>query len=110
LEITLTKYLNIETNQYPLHDGDLEVLIPGWTPGDALPYPWVEVQEVVQIEAQQYTTTYEGLPTLIDGKWSMTWLSRPMTDNEKAKVDAPIPRDGKDYFWDEATLSWVEVQ
>jgi hypothetical protein len=35
-------FLNIETQEYPRHQGDLELL--GWALGDQLPAGWVEVQ------------------------------------------------------------------
>jgi hypothetical protein len=37
-----------------------------------------------------------------------SWTLNPETYYWEAPV--PYPNDGKDYVWDEATLSWVEVQ
>ena len=37
-----------------------------------------------------------------------SWTLNPETYYWEAPV--PYPNDGKEYVWDEATLSWVEVQ
>jgi hypothetical protein len=37
-----------------------------------------------------------------------SWILDPETYYWEAPV--PYPNDGKNYVWDEATLSWVEVQ
>ena len=104
----MAKYLNTQTGQYPLHDGDLEVLVSGWTPGDELPIPWVEVQEVNYPEETEDFLTIEGTPVLVDGVYKMNWELRPMTDVEKAMRDTPIPNEEGTfrYSWNYEKNEW----
>ena len=32
-----------------------------------------------------------------------------LDDNNDWQAPAPMPTDGKDYYWDEATTTWIEV-
>ena len=76
----MTIYLNIETQEYPRHDGDLELL--GWKLGEPLPENWVEV-EYVEPPIYQDGETLERLsPAFIDGKWQMSWKVRLLTPDE----------------------------
>lgn len=52
--------------------------------------------------------TYDNvLDAFIAPKPFPSWLLDTTTCDWKAPV--PYPTDGKEYYWDEATLSWVEV-
>jgi len=52
--------------------------------------------------------TYDNvLDAFIAPKPYPSWLLDTTTCDWKAPV--PYPTDGKEYYWDEATLSWVEV-
>jgi hypothetical protein len=77
-------YLNTETNEYPRHDGDLELL--GWSLGEPLPTNWVEVQSVPQPETSDEQTAYEAAPAEIDGVWTMVWVVRDLTEAEKRTI------------------------
>lgn len=73
-------YLNTETNEYPRHAGDLELL--GWNLGDPLPENWVTVLLVdppIITETQTYT---QNFPEKIDGIWKITYTVREMTQEE----------------------------
>lgn len=107
----MAKYLNTATGQYPLHDGDIEVLVPGWTPGDELPSHLVEVQEVNYPGETEDFITIEGAPVLVDGIYKMNWELRPMTEAEKAMRDTPLPvKDGVfNYVWNYDTFTWEEA-
>ena len=52
--------------------------------------------------------TYDpALDAFIPPKPYPSWVLNTETCNWQAPV--PYPNDGKTYYWDEATLSWVEV-
>lgn len=44
--------------------------------------------------------------------WSQTGFASWIFDEETCSFKPPVPRpiDGKPYRWDEATISWIEVQ
>lgn len=77
-------YLNIETNEYPRHDGDLELL--GWTPGESLPEHWVEVVESPMPTPGENQVIFEIEPAQVDGIWTMQWETRPMTQSELEEI------------------------
>lgn len=73
-------YLNIKTNEYPRHDGDLELI--GWKLGDTLPENWVEVS-IGDVPSITETQTYiQNFPEKIDGVWTITYTIREMTQEE----------------------------
>lgn len=52
--------------------------------------------------------TYDGvLDAFIPPKPYPSWLLNTTTCQWEAPV--PYPTDGKRYYWDDATLSWVEI-
>jgi hypothetical protein len=77
----MTYYYNTATNEYPRHQGDLELL--GWTTEDSLPFDWVEVTALTEqplLSGNQMA--YEILPENIDGVWTRKWAVRDMTLEE----------------------------
>jgi hypothetical protein len=52
--------------------------------------------------------TYDAaIDAFVPPKPYPSWLLNTNTAQWEAPV--PYPNDGKEYYWDEATLSWVEV-
>jgi hypothetical protein len=52
--------------------------------------------------------TYDAaIDAFVPPKPYPSWILNPTTAQWEAPV--PYPNDGKEYYWDEATLSWVEV-
>lgn len=82
----MTVYLNVETNEYPRHDGDLELL--GWKVGDPLPENWVEVSIDPIPEVDENQTYQLQEPQLIDGQWRATWSVRAITDEERTIIES----------------------
>jgi hypothetical protein len=103
----MTLYLNTETNEYPRHDGDLELL--GWTLADPLPEKWVVVEYTNPPIVDVNTTYQQEFPTLADGVWRVSWATRPLTEYELLRRDTTYPVDDKKYEWDEASLSWIKI-
>jgi hypothetical protein len=88
----MTAYLNTLTNEYPRHDGDLELL--GWVPGEPLLSYWVEV-EYVKPPTLLPGQTYEQIPPAQDpdGIWRMKWAVRDLTADEKLEIVRIAVRD-----------------
>jgi hypothetical protein len=79
-------FYNIESNEYPRHQGDLELL--GWKVGDPLPENWVEVEYVAPKELDVLEICSPApLPVLIDGVWKTAWNYRFLTEEEIAIVE-----------------------
>jgi len=97
-------YLNTETNEYPRHDGDLELL--GWSVGEPLPENWVVVEYTEPPEIDEETTYWEVPPTLVNGVWKITYATRALTEKELLWRQYPRPNDGKTYIWNESKLKW----
>lgn len=78
-------YYNTKTEEYPRHDGDLELL--GWKVGQPLPENWVEVEycEPRQLESGE-TYSASELPELVDGVWKTAWNYRPLTKEELKQI------------------------
>jgi hypothetical protein len=80
----MTHYYNVQTNDYPRYQGDLELL--GWTVGEPLPENWVEVIEVSAPEFDNENETLElSLPKNIDSQWHQQIVVRPLTVEEKER-------------------------
>mgnify|MGYP006280375461 CR=1 FL=1 len=86
----MAKYLNINTKEYPRHDGDLELL--GWSIDNPLPENWVQVEEVVSPEVSEGEVALELEPKLIDGSWVQQWEIHTLTAEEIAIMDAEKPK------------------
>lgn len=79
-------YLNTQTQEYPRHDGDLELL--GWVVGQPLPENWVEVVYTEAPTVAEGQTPVQLFPVEVDGVWTITWLVRDLTDEEKINIAA----------------------
>lgn len=86
-------YINTETMEYPVHEGDIRLLYPGISEtltGETFPAPtpfapvsWVERPTFDALNELADQTT----PELVNGKWQVKWNVRPLTPQEKAIVD-----------------------
>ena len=83
-------YYNTETNEYPRHDGDLELL--GWSVGTPLPENWVDIYQTDPPAVLENEIAYEVLPQLIGGNWIQQWAVRDMSPEEIELRDNP-PQD-----------------
>jgi hypothetical protein len=97
-------YLNTETNEYPRHDGDLELL--GWTLGEPLPEPWVEVEHVPSPEVSESENYSEGAPVHLNGVWKRNWVVRDLTEEELTQRNTPYPKEGTLFSWDSIRKEW----
>jgi hypothetical protein len=100
-------YLNIETNEYPRHDGDLQLL--GWTKGTPLPENWVEVENTEQPVISDLEFCVEEFPTQVDGIWKRTWAVRNLTSDELEQRNTPYPREGTMFQWDSIKKEWKAI-
>lgn len=75
--------------EYPRHQGDIKIENPLWTPDDALPEGWIEVQDTPRPQPDENETVEELFPTEADGIYKRSWLVRAMTDSELERKNAP---------------------
>jgi len=80
-------YYNTETNEYPRHDGDLELL--GWSLATPLPENWVEVHSADPPAVLENEIAYEVLPQLVSESWIQQWDVRGMSPEEIELRDNP---------------------
>lgn len=80
-------YLNTETNEYPVYEGDLRLRFPNASlpkPLTSPPAPYVGVHEVEQPEPDLQTErVVEISPSQVDGVWKRQWKIEPLTDAEQ---------------------------
>ena len=86
----MTNYINLDTMQYPFHDGDVELDKKA---------NWAVVQETEVPTTTKYQILEEKNPKNVNGVWERVWYVKEMTDSEKVMVDTKYPSDEKIYFW-----------
>lgn len=78
----MTAYINLTTNEYPRHIGDIEL-----APEDTFAHvEWVDKPDF-DFKTQR---CYEGVPVEIDGVWKMTWIVRDATQEEIDQANKPF--------------------
>jgi hypothetical protein len=81
-------YINPE-GEYPRYYGDIMLAVPGWEKGDELPEGWHLVQET-EIPPLGENEVLEQLdPVEVDGVFYQQWATRPMTEEEIDRREAP---------------------
>jgi hypothetical protein len=73
----MSKYINIETMEYPRHVGDILL--------DGNKEKFVKVLEVPAPIVPMYSYAYEDTPELVDGIWTQRWITGTMTEEEIQK-------------------------
>jgi len=84
----MSVYIN-DLGEYPRYMGDVQLVMPEWQSGDALPIGWSEVVEVLGPSVDETQTYYEVAPIEIDGVWTQQWEVRELTEEELAIRNAP---------------------
>jgi hypothetical protein len=81
-------YINAE-GEYPRHPGDIQIVNPSWTEGDALPTGWQSVVKTDRPTAGTDQVAYDSGPVEIDGVLSQGWTIRDLTAEELDRINAP---------------------
>jgi hypothetical protein len=80
----MTAYINLTTNEYPRHVGDIELD----------PVGIENYAQVTWVNKPDYNTElqrcYEGEPMQINSVWYMTWIVRDATQEEIELVNIPF--------------------
>lgn len=74
---------------YPRYIGDLKLANPSWKEGEPYPEGWFEVKESPYPAHTEDEIAILESPIEIDGVMIQQWSIRPLTDEEKARRDAP---------------------
>lgn len=107
-------FLNTETNEYPIYEGDLRRRFPNASLAKPLvspPMPYVGVHEVEQPEPDLKTErVVESSPLQVDGVWKRQWQIESLTDLEQqARKDnaASIVRNERNTYLSKS--DWTQV-
>lgn len=103
----MSDYLNINTGQFPLHEGDIQLIHPGWTADQPLPSTFAKVEWQDQPELGKNQTAFAISPKEINGVWIRQWIIYDLTEeeiqeqqNQLSKVSLP------GYLFDEESQIW----
>ena len=80
----MTAYINLTTQEYPRHQGDIEI-----NPNDE--YTKVEWVDMPEYDAETKRCE-EGFPVEVDGIWHMTWIVRDATPEEIELANKPFDK------------------
>ena len=70
----------------------------------AEPLFWVDCEDRVVADLYYYNNQTQ---TIIEIQPYASWVWNESTQSWEAPI--PYPNDGKNYYWDESTLSWVQL-
>ena len=73
------KYLNIDTNQYPIYVGDLQNI---GIDINNVPNNFVVVDDTDIPELTSNQTVVEMFPVNVDGYWKQNWLIKDLSEKE----------------------------
>jgi hypothetical protein len=68
--------------EYPRHDGDIQLSNPEWSVGQPLPLGWIEVFPTPSPPIGKNQIAYEVFPVEANGVWIQTWEVRDLTAEE----------------------------
>jgi hypothetical protein len=100
-------YLNINTGEFPLHEGDIQLAHPNWTADQPLPSTFVEVKWQDPPALGENQTALVAPPIEVDGVWTRQWTIHDLTEEElqaQEKLKASIPLPG--HLFDEESQTW----
>jgi hypothetical protein len=75
--------------EYPRYYGDIMLATKGWQLGDELPEGWMQVRETEPPALEENQALLELQPVEIDGVFYQQWATRPMTEEEVERREAP---------------------
>jgi hypothetical protein len=88
-------FINTNTNEYPRHIGDIQILYPYHKGEDFLPDGWHLVEPTAHPTITSEQTVEESFPVNIDGKWKQSWVVRDLTDSEAQEKERLFLEDQK---------------
>jgi hypothetical protein len=103
----MSDYLNINTGQFPLHEGDIQLAHPNWTVDQELPSTFVKVEWQDQPALGENQTALVAPPIEVNGVWTRQWTIHDLTEEElqaQEKLRASIPLPG--YLFDKESQTW----
>jgi len=103
----MSDYLNLNTGEFPLHEGDIQLAHPEWTADQPLPstFAKVEWQDPPALEENQ--TALVNPPIEVNGVWTRQWTIHNLTEEElQAQKDNLVTNGGPGYLFDEDSKTW----
>ena len=91
----MSAYINLETNEYPLHEGDIRLLYPDMGDTFILPEGFAEVKESNPPEHPVTKKARETAPLLTDEGYIRQWEFIDMTPQEIERYNEFLTDDRK---------------
>ena len=91
----MSAYININTNEYPLHEGDIRLLYPEMGEDFVLPEGFAEVIESLPPEHPITKKAKEIAPLLTENGYTRQWEFVDMTQQEIDRYNEFMPEDQK---------------
>lgn len=87
----MSTYINKDTNEYPLYEGDIRLLYPDMGVNFVLPNDFAEVPESPLPTITENQTFVEGTPQLnSDGTYERVYVIREWTEEELSNNQAQV--------------------
>ena len=90
----MSVYIKLSTLEYPRYQGDIRIEYPNIGDEFICPETYSEVDYIsppeIDIELQY---CYEEMPRVLDGKWTMVWGIKDLTEEEKAEREKQKQRN-----------------
>lgn len=81
----MTIFYNIETGEYPRHEGDLKIV--GWVENTTLPENWVAVENTEMPKVDSTKKVIEGMPEQYEpGKYKQKWIIEDLSYDERVSL------------------------
>lgn len=75
-------YVNKQTKEYPLYEGDIKLLYPSWNSELTLPEEFEEIEILEEPVAQNPNEIVYSEIKEIDGKYKLVWNSKILSEEE----------------------------
>jgi hypothetical protein len=103
----MSDYLNLNTAEFPLHEGDIQLVHPEWTTDQPLPSTFAKVEWQDQPELGKNQTALVVSPIQVNGVWTRQWIIHDLTEEElQVQRDYLITNGGPGYSFDEESQTW----
>jgi hypothetical protein len=103
----MSDYLNLDTGEFPLHEGDIQLIHPEWTVEQPLPSTFAKVEWQDQPELGKNQVALVAPLVEVDGVWTRQWIIHDLTEEElQAQRDNLVANGGPGHLLDEESQTW----
>jgi hypothetical protein len=103
----MADYLNLDTGEFPLHEGDIQLAHPEWTVDQPLPSTFAKVKWQDQPKLGKNQVAFVSSPIEVDGVWTRQWTIHDLTEEElQDKTDNLVANGGPGHLLDKESQTW----